>query len=99
MNINFIKIIMGIMLLWALYPENPYVYYTILRIVIFISAIYISTKYYQASNEKWLWIYGIIAFIYNPIFSIHLNREIWSVVNIATIVVIVISMLKRKKKC
>jgi hypothetical protein len=32
-----------------------------------------------------VWVLGITAGIYNPIFRVHLTREIWTVVNVVTI--------------
>ena len=49
--------------------------------------VYISYLAYQSFEQKkqgWIWILGITALIYNPFFRVHLNREIWSVVNVVT---------------
>ena len=36
-------------------------------------------------KQGWVWLLGVTAGIYNPILRVHLTREIWSVVNVATI--------------
>ena len=41
---------------------------------------------------------GIMAGVYNPILRVHLNREIWSVVNVATMIVAVASVFALKSE-
>lgn len=80
-----------VMLLWALNPENPYGYYIILRFVVCGVCAYLAFQAAEIEKIPWVWILGITAVIYNPIIRVHLNREIWSVVNMATIVMLVIT--------
>ena len=42
---------------------------------------------YRNGREEWAWAWGVVAGIYNPIFPVHANREIWSIVNVVTIAV------------
>jgi len=60
----------------------PYGYYTLLRIVacaVFIWAALIS---YEKNKESVLpWIFIIIAILFNPIIKIHLQKEVWAVVD------------------
>lgn len=37
---------------------------------------------------NWVWVWGAIAGIYNPIFPVHASREVWSFVNVATIAIV-----------
>jgi hypothetical protein len=87
------------MLLWALYPENPYGYYILLRWIICAVFAYLAIQAYAQAKQAWVWIFVLTALIYNPLIRLHLTREIWSVVNIVTIVVAVASIfiLKAKK--
>jgi len=75
------------MLAWALVPDNPYGYYILLRFAVCgISA-------YLAYNcIGWGWALIAVAVVYNPIIRVHLNREIWSVVNVVTIIAFALSM-------
>jgi len=81
-----------VMLLWALNPDNPYGYYILLRMV--CCAVFAYLAILAASQEKkgWVWILGVTAVIYNPIIRIHLTREIWSAINVVTIIVAAISV-------
>lgn len=72
----------------ALLPM-PYGYYTLLRIIFFGSLLYLAFAVYDKDNDISLPVIstGILAVIYNPIFTIHLgNKEAWTVLNIVTVV-------------
>jgi hypothetical protein len=84
--------IAGVMLLWALNPENPYGYYIVLRWVCCAAFTYLALKALAQGKEGWVWVLGIMAVIYNPIIRIHLTRDIWSAVNIVTLIIAVLSI-------
>lgn len=88
----------SIMLLWALEPGQPYGYYILLRWVCCGVFAYLAVQAYKQGLEDWVWVLGITAAVYNPIFRIHLTREIWSVVNIVTIGIALASINKLKSK-
>ena len=90
------QLIACLMLIWALYPENPYGYYVLLRWVCCGIFAYLSVKAYGQKKQDWVWILGITAGIYNPFIRVHLTREIWSVVNIVTIGIAVVSVFSLK---
>jgi hypothetical protein len=73
------------MLLWALVPSNPYEYYIVLRLVCCAAFAYLAVQAFHREKQAWVWVLGITAVVYNPIFRVHLTRGIWSVVNVATI--------------
>lgn len=86
------------MLAWALVPSNPYGYYLLLRVVVCGICAYLALAAYERQRQGWVWALGITAVVYNPFIRVHLNREIWSAVNIATIVLLAatIWVLRRK---
>jgi hypothetical protein len=81
-----------VMLLWALNPENPYGYYILLRVVLCATCAFLVHRALDIGSDRWAWVLGVTAVIYNPIIRIHLTREIWSVVNIATIVALSVAL-------
>lgn len=87
-----------LLLVWALNPSNPYGYYILLRWVCCAVFAYLAVKADKYKKEDWVWIFGIMAAIYNPIFRIPLGREVWGVVNVATIVVTVVSIFRVRWK-
>ena len=86
------QIVAILMLLCALNPKNPYAYYMLLRIVICGNCAFLAYRALNFGNATWAWILGATAVIYNPIIPIHLTRQIWSAVNIATVVVLIITV-------
>lgn len=75
------------MLLWAFNPSNPYGYYILLRWVCCGAFAYLALRAQDANRQEWVWVLGTTAAVYNPIIPLHLTREIWSVVNLITIVI------------
>lgn len=86
------------MLLWALYPDNPYGYYVLLRFVCCACFAFIAFRYRESGKEGWIWVFAIAAIIYNPFIRVHLSREIWSVANIATVILTSVSLITQKQK-
>jgi hypothetical protein len=82
------------MLLWALNPDNPYAYYVLLRWVCCGVFGVLAFRAIALQMQGWSWTLGITALLYNPIFSVHLTREIWSAVNIATIGIAIVSIFR-----
>ncbi|MEW6620151.1 MAG: DUF6804 family protein [bacterium] len=92
------QVISSAMLLWALNPENPYGYYILLRWVCCAIFAYLAIQSLAQEKQGVVWVLGVTAVIYNPIIRVHLTREIWSVVNVATIVVAMVSIFVLKVK-
>jgi hypothetical protein len=86
------------MLLWALNPENPYGYYVLLRFACCACFAFIAFRYYEAGKAGWIWIFTVLAILYNPFIRVHLSREIWSVANIATIIIAFASLFTKQEK-
>lgn len=84
--------IASVVLLWALRPDNPYGYYVLLRFVCCAVFAYLAVQAIRCQSERWAWILGVVAAIYNPFFRVALNRELWSVVNIVTAVLAIASI-------
>ena len=64
----------------------PIGYYTLSRLVVFVSALYFVYNFYKKNNKTNIWIFGFIAALYNPIIPVYLYEKfIWIIVNIVTI--------------
>lgn len=86
------QVVAGLMLLWALNPDNPYGYYILLRWVCCGIFAFLAFRAFEQQNQGWVWVLGITAAVYNPLFRVHLTREIWSVINVLTIGIAVASV-------
>lgn len=84
--------IVSCMLLWALNPSNPYGYYILLRWVCCAVFAYLAMQASGYKQQDWVWVLGVTAAVYNPIVPVHLTREIWSVLNLITIGIAVVSV-------
>jgi hypothetical protein len=93
------QIIASLMLLWALNPDNPYQYYTLLRWVCCGVFAYLAFRLGEFQERGWAWTYGVAALVYNPLFPVHLTRGIWSIVNVATVVIIAASIIGYRRWC
>lgn len=86
------------MLLWALVPANPYGYYVFLRWVICGTSIYLAVRAHNHIKSQWVWIFGAFAILYNPLIRVHFMRDIWSVINLATIVVFAVALYLLRRR-
>lgn len=72
-----------VILLIGAYGSWPYGYYTLLRIVVFLASVLLATDTYKRAGEATPWCLAFvgIAILFNPVFPIHLTRDIWGVVD------------------
>jgi len=88
--------IASVVLLVIAFGDMPYGYYNLLRLIVCGSSAYIGYNYYKSKKERF-WIFYIQAFIYNPIVPLHFGRELWLLVNAASIAVFAGTYLADKK--
>lgn len=86
------------MLLWALSPANPYEYYVILRVVCCALFAYLALRATERGHTDWAFALGAVAVVYNPIWRVHLTREIWSVINVVTVGIAVASVYVLRRR-
>lgn len=72
------------MLLWALNPGNPYGYYQFLRLVCCGVFAFLAVIAIAREHTVWPWLLGLTAVLYNPFIPVHLDRETWGPINLAT---------------
>lgn len=85
------------MLLAALWRQ-PYGYYVLLRWVVCGVAAYSAFKSLELEKSGWVWVFGFIAILFNPIIPIHLTREVWAPVDIAGALIFIISIFTLREK-
>jgi len=83
-NIKQITLLIPLILLILaiIFDGLPYGFFTLLRIVIFISALY---YFWLIKNDQKSWlsaIFLLIAILFNPIIPIYLSRPIWFFIDI-----------------
>jgi len=71
----------GILLLLAIPSGWPYDFYILLRWVIFISSIIVAWGFYKSRFIGWTFIFGSVAFLFNPIIPIYLAKSSWVLID------------------
>lgn len=83
-------------LLLALF-NLPIEYYSLLRWLICGTSAYLAYQLHiKEKNSFTFWAYSLIAFIYNPIFQLHLGKDFWGIINIVTILAFIFIVKTQK---
>lgn len=69
------------MLLGALL-HLPYGYYTLLRLVVCVSASIIAFQSWP-KHQAWAIAFGVVALLFNPLIIVALDRETWAPIDVA----------------
>lgn len=77
-------IIAAAMLLGAL-GKWPYGYYRLLRWVVCAAAVFTAWNSCEWRKFWGVWLFGIIAFVFNPLVPFHLARGTWQVIDVASV--------------
>jgi len=93
MNFKTIRLIAAGLLLLAI-ADLHYGYYTFLRITICIVSVITFYLSYKSDNKSWMWLFGIIAVLFNPIIPIYLGKEFWVVIDFITAAIFIVSIFK-----
>lgn len=98
-NQKILTIIASGFLLVALFDGLPYGYFTLLRFVVCAVGAYVAYKIYESDNDSlWVWLFGGIAILFNPIIPIHLTREVWWIIDLIVGGVFLLSIFNKLKK-
>lgn len=78
----------------------PYGIYTLLRIVVTLSAAFIIYDNYKKTNNvnTTIVLFSIILIVFNPIFPIRLNREMWLPIDLITAAIYFYYYMKIRKQ-
>lgn len=77
-----------ILLLVALMPTNPYVFYQLLRWIAFGVLGWTAYTCSVRNKSGWLWVFAVLTLLYNPIFRTALGRDGWEVANVLTVLLV-----------
>ena len=84
-------LIAAVMLVFAAAEKQPDSFYTLLRWVCCAVFAYSAVTSFQMKRMLWLWIFGALAVLFNPIFPAHLDRSLWIVADWFSIGAVVIA--------
>lgn len=80
------------LLFWAL-AQHSYSYFMILRWFTCVVTAYLAYTAWKQNKGVWVWVFAALALLFNPVLPIHLDRNSWKVIDVATGVFLVISMI------
>src|SRR5258708_9735487 len=86
-------LIAAMMLVSAAVERHPYSFYTLLRWICCPIFAYSAFAAYEKNRGPWIWVFGALAALYNPIFRVHLDRSTWVGVNWFTVAVLVVAAI------
>lgn len=90
--------LLTVVMLLLTFLDWDYGFYQILRWIVTVSAVYIAYQNYLQENKNWVWVFAIIAILFNPISPIHLDREIWAIIDTIVAVVYLVAFYKDSNK-
>jgi hypothetical protein len=79
------------LLISAAVQRHPYSFYTLLRWICCPVFAYSAFAAYEGKYVVWVWVFGVLAALYNPILRVHLDRTTWTGVNWLTVGVIAVA--------
>ncbi len=85
------KIISSILLLLGIL-SLPYGYYQLLRILITLSAGISTFEFYNKNNQPMMYLFLLIAILFNPLLPLHFNKSIWIIIDLITALIFLISI-------
>jgi hypothetical protein len=88
------------MLVSAAVARHPYSFYTLLRWICCSIFAYSAFSAHEKNRVLWVWVFGALAALYNPIFRVHLDRSTWIGVSWFTVgaIIVAATVFWRNKK-
>jgi len=99
-TIQYKNIIAGIstFMLFLAIAKLPYGYYTLLRWIVTINALFSVWVAYNSEDTFWVFLMGGIAILFNPIIPVYLTKEIWVIIDVIVAILFLVSIFKIKTK-
>lgn len=84
-------------MLFAALAPLPIGYYTLLRMLVTLTAVLLAVNYYKNDKIEWTITFGIIALIFNPLIPIYLgDKSVWMAIDLLVGVLFIYQGIKMK---
>ena len=93
---NWFKLLAVSFLIGAM-GTHPYAYYQALRWVVCGAAAYSAYLYLKEDRTVLVWVFGIMAILFNPIVPFYLDKDSWQLLDLVAAVVFTFSFFLKKK--
>ena len=88
---TFARLLAAGLLFFAI-ERQPMDYFTILRFVVCAVSIYVGYLAYVNKEIGWLWLFGALAVLFNPLATVKLSRQTWAPIDVGVGIVLLISI-------
>lgn len=88
-------------LLLAAASHWPYAFYILLRVTVCVIGLYLARNSFVAGRTLWVWVFGAVAVVFNPILPMRMHRSDWSILNMiaaALFILWVVASIVRGRK-
>ncbi len=82
------------MLILAIFPL-PYGYFMLLRLVVTVAAAYVAYENFSKNTQNWGVVFVFIALLFNPFYTIHLDKTLWTAIDLVVAVLFFINLKKK----
>lgn len=76
----------ALILTLAAFSHWPYFCYVLLRLIVCASAAFAAARRHSEKRLFWVWVFGAVAVLFNPILPVRMARSDWRAINIAVAV-------------
>ena len=93
---NWFKLVAIVFLLVAI-GSHPYAYYQATKWVVAASAAYSAYLAFNLNRKFWVWIFAILAILFNPLAPFYLNKETWRLFDVIAGIIFIVSVFYKNK--
>ena len=91
-----VRLLTSGLLLWAL-ARHPIGYYTILRLLTCGVCLYAGYEAIQEKQTGWVFVFGGIALVFQPLVPLRMTRETWKYIDVFTALFMIVSIALFKR--
>ncbi len=79
---HLIPALVAALMLFVAIADLPYGYYQMLRWAVSGVSVYIAYMAYRWGKVWATWVFGFVAALFNPLFPVHLTKDIWQPIDV-----------------
>ena len=91
---HLVPSVVSVLMLMLALLDWPYGYYILLRFIVCGSAVFIALLSYEAEKQWLMWIAIFAALLFNPFIRVHLDREVWAVIDVVCAILFLFPIFK-----
>jgi hypothetical protein len=95
---NWLKVVAALMLAGALFPIPYFAYYQLTNWVVLGAAIMTAWQARALGKEWIMWLFVLVAVVFNPIAPLYLRPDIWHVLDIVAALIFLLSFFFLRTK-